>query len=122
MSSTLGDKFIKAGGLPEAKEFIAGKARGVFIVEGGVIKAAPNQFSIDKPGEALGLDEWLTRMTKEASFAFKPSNGSGANPVKPGDPARPAGQRVIKDPTPQQLGEFASEVKKGTVRFEYSTP
>lgn len=120
LRSTLSDKFTKAGGVPDALDFVVNKAAGVFVVDGGNVKAAANQFSADRPGEPLGLDEWMTRLTKEASFAFKPSGGGGANPMTAGGPARPAGQLVLRDPTPQQLGQHAKEITKGTMRVEYT--
>lgn len=121
LRSTLSDKFTKAGGVSDALDFIVNKASGVFVVEGGNVKAATNQFSADKPGEPLSIDEWMTRLTKESSFAFKPSGGGGANPQpSSGGPARPAGQLVLKDPTPQQLGEHADAIRKGKMRVEYT--
>lgn len=122
LRETLAAKFVKAGGVPDALEFIVGKANGIFTVDGGAVKAAANQFSTDRPGEALGVDEWITRLTKEAAFAFKPSSGGGAPPTSGNSaPGRPAGQLVIKDPTAQQLGEHAKEIREGKMRVEYST-
>lgn len=122
LRTTLGEKFTKAGGLPEVLDFIVNKSNGVFIVDNGVVKAAANQFSADRPGEPLTVDEWVTRQTKESPFAFKKSSGGGADPLPPGGggPTRPAGQTVLKDPTPQQLGEHAKDIKAGKVRVEYT--
>lgn len=122
LRTTLGDKFAKAGGEQGALDFIVSRASGVFIVDNGALKAAPNQFSVDKPGEPLSVDEWMTRMTKENAFAFKSSSGGGANPLPAGGgPSRPAGQLVIKDPSPQQLGQHAADIKSGKMRVEYSS-
>lgn len=122
LSGQLGSKFSKAGGVPEAHDYIVSRAQGVFVVEGGAIKAAPNQFSADRPGEPLTMDEWMTRMTKEAAFAFKPSGGGGANPQTPGAAGgRPAGQLVLTNPTPQQLGEHGKAIREGKMRVEYTT-
>jgi hypothetical protein len=105
LRQTLSDKFLKAGGVPEALDFIVSKAAGVFVVDGGTVKAAANKFSTDKPGEPLSIDEWMTSLTKESAFAFKSSAGGGANPLPSGGgPTRPAGQLVLKNPTAQQLG------------------
>jgi hypothetical protein len=123
LRNTISDTFTKSGGVPEALDFIVGKAKnGVFVVEGGVVKAAPNKFSADKPGELLGIQEWITQQTKEASFAFKQSQGGGASPVTPGagGGTPKAGQLVLKDPTPQQLGEHAGDIKSGKMRVEYT--
>lgn len=121
--SSISDIFVgKAGGEPSALDFIVGRARDVFTMQNGVMKAAPNKFSVDKPGEPLTVDEWITQQTKETPFAFKPSAGSGA---RQGDgnittTQHKPGVTVIKDPTPQQLGQYASDVKAGKVVFEYT--
>lgn len=121
LRAVLSDKFTKAGGIPDAFDFVVNKSTGVFVAEGGTVKAAPNQFSSDKPGEPLSVDEWMTRLTKESSFAFKPSGGGGANPqASDGRPARPAGQLVLRDPTPQQLGAHAKDISSGKMRVEYT--
>lgn len=123
LNQVLGAKFSKAGGVPEAQDFISSKAAGVFVVEGGAVKAAPNQFSVDRPGEPLSVDEWMTRQTKEQAFAFKASSGGGANPAPGagGGTQHKPGQLVLKDPTPQQLGEHAGDIKSGKMRVEYSS-
>jgi hypothetical protein len=121
LRSTLGEKFTKAGGEANALNFIVSQAAGIFSVENGVVKAAPNQFSADKPGEALSIDEWMTRQTKENAFAFKASSGSGADPAKGGSTTTRAGVIVIKNPTPQQLGQYGDDVRKGKVKFEYDS-
>lgn len=122
LRQTISDAFTKAGGEPTALDFIVSRTNGTFIVEGGVVKAAANQFSTDKPSEPLSVTEWMARQTKEVAYAFKPSSGGGANPQGgPGgnNTQHRAGVTVIKNPTPQQLGEFAADVKAGKVRFEY---
>jgi len=124
LRTVLMDKFNKAGGLPGASDFIFSKAQPVFVVENGVVKAGPNQFSSDKPGELITMDEWLTRQTKESDFAFKSSNGGGASPAPGGGGGaggRP-GVTILKDPTPQQLGDPANSaaIKAGKMRVEYS--
>jgi hypothetical protein len=115
------DKFLKAGGEPGASEFIIGKAGGEFLIENGTLKAQPNKFSATKPGEPLGVDEWMGAQTKESAFAFKPSTGGGAE-GKPGSGGggKP-GQKVLTNPTPQQLGEHMQEIRSGKMRIETTT-
>jgi hypothetical protein len=122
LHNIINDRFVKAGGNPKAIDFVIERAKSVFQVEDGAVKAQPNKFSSQKPGELLSVDEWLTSLTKDADFAFKPSAGSGAPPAN-GSGARPGakpGQTILKDPTPQQLGEYASDIKAGKVRIEYT--
>jgi hypothetical protein len=122
LRSVIHDKFIKAGGHADAVDFIMSRVGGTFVVENGLVKAAPNQFSTDRPTEALSVDEWMTRQTKEVGYVFKPSNGGGASPAN-GNGARqvPAGVTVLKDPTAQQLGENAKGIREGKVKLEYSS-
>lgn len=121
LRTTIGDKFLKAGGKQGAVDYIVSKAAEAFKVDAGKVAALPNQFSADKPGTALGIDEWITRATKEHDFAFEPSGGSGAAGSKGvgADPRR-AGQQVLTDPTPKQLGQFGKEIAAGKMRVEYT--
>jgi hypothetical protein len=121
----IGEKFGKAGGEPNALNFIVSQAQGVFKVVGGKVVAEAAMFSTDRPGEPLSVDEWLTQQTKSNAFAFKASSGSGANPTPGGAGGggnRPAGQLILKDPTPQQLGTHAADIKAGKMRVEYTDP
>lgn len=121
LRAVIGEKFGKAGGEPGALDYIVGKAAGAFVIENGALKAAPNTFSTAKPGEPLGVDEWLGTQTKESAFAFKPSTGAGADP-KPGAGGGPKpGQKVLLNPTAQQLGEHAGAIRKGEMRPEFTT-
>lgn len=117
--SAIGEKFSKAGGKGKALDFVVGQAASVFEVKDGKIVAKSNQFSADKPGDPLGVDEWLTVQARENDFAFEPSGGSGAAPVKGALGLKP-GQTVLRDPTPRQLGEAAADIKAGKIKVEYS--
>jgi len=117
----VGEKFVKIGGVPSAMDFIIGKASSSFEIVDGVVKAKSTQFSSERPGEPLTVDEWLSAQTKESDFAFKASAGGGAaNVGGPGGPVLKPGQTLLKDPTPQQLGEFADAIRKGTMKVVYS--
>lgn len=123
MRETVIARFVKAGGKAKASDFTIGKAMEVFEVKDGKVVAKPNQFSAEKPGNPLDVDEWLLQHAREYDFAYEPSRGGGATPA-PGGPSGSLGlkpgQTVLKDPTPQQLGENAAAISKGTVRVEYS--
>lgn len=122
LKDVIGGAFTKAGGEAEALEFMVGRARDVFEVKDGVLKAKPGQFSADKPGDPMSVSEWLTAQTKQAAFAFKSSNGGGANPTaKPGSSASTRGNvPVLLDPTPQDLGKHADSIRKGEMVVRYS--
>jgi len=125
LRSALSDKFNKAGGKPETFDFVFGKAQSTFGVTDGVVKAAANQFSADRPSEPLSIDEWMTRQIKETPWAFKESGGGGAAPAGGGAGGAGGGRpgvSILKDPTPQQLGDPANSaaIKAGKMRVEYS--
>jgi len=122
LRTAIGEHFTKAGGVADALDFVLGRAKGIFVVENGVAKTAPNVFSADKPGEPLSISEWMAKMVKESSFAFKPSTGGGASPQSPGGGAGAVkpGQIVLIDPTPQQLGEHAKDIAAGKMVVRHS--
>lgn len=117
LRSKVSEKFIKAGGEPGAVNFIVGMAKEKFKAAEGDVTALPNLFSAVKPGESLGLDEWMDTMVRDHSFAFKKSAGGGAgNGGAPShmDGVKP-GQTVLLNPTPAQLGENADAIRAGKV-------
>ncbi len=121
LKDKIGTRFLHAdvGGEPGALDFILSKAKGVFVITNGAIVAAANQFSVLRPTEALGVDEWIEQQTKLHPFAFKTSQGGGA-PLK-NNGARP-GQTILRDPTAAQLGDpaIAKQLKEGKLKLEYS--
>jgi hypothetical protein len=121
LRSVVSERFMKAGGLPKALDYIVSQAKDTFTVTEGKVVAQPNKYSTANPGNLIDLDEWLSTASREHDFAFKPSQGGGAPPAGGGAPTHRAGQRVIKNPTAQQLGDpsIAKELREGKVRFEY---
>lgn len=121
LRSQIAEKFLKAGGKVKAVDYIVAQAADVFKVVAGKVEALANKFSTNKPGEALGVEEWLVSAAKDHDFAFEPSTGAGANGTKGGPtvPGRP-GQTVLTNPTPQQLGEHSKAIGTGKMRVEYT--
>jgi hypothetical protein len=117
IESKIADAFLKAGGRPEARAFIVAQSVGQFVVENGVLKGTKH--SPARPGEPINVAEWLTLQTRENAFCFFPSSGGGASGSRGSGSG--TGGKVIRDPTPQQLGEFAADIKAGKVRVEYSS-
>lgn len=125
LHSKVGDVFTKIGGKPNATDFVVGLAKDLFEVKDRAVVAKTGKFSTEKPGESLTIEEWLaSSVQKEHDYVFNPSNGGGAPIVKgasgtPKSAAKP-GQTVLKDPTPQQLGEYSSKILSGEVKVEYT--
>lgn len=121
LRSSIGEEFVKAGGKAKAMDYIVEKAAAAFEVVDGIVKAQANKFSAEKPGEALSITEWLASAAKDHDFAFEPSGGGGANP-KPGsgNVGLKAGQTILLDPTPRQLGENSKDIALGKVKVQYS--
>lgn len=122
LRSSVTEKFLKAGGKAKAVDYILNAAKEAFTVESGTVKALSTKFSTERPGEPLGMDEWLTSMAREHDFAFEGSTGSGAAPVSGvrGTSTVRAGQTILKDPTPQELGAHSKDIAQGKMRVEYS--
>jgi len=111
LRQVVGDKLVKAGGRPDAIDFLMEKAP--FRVDGDKVTAKENQYSSANPGKLIEVDEWLTIAAKEFPFAFEKSQGGGAGPSSgPGSNLRPGVQRLV-NPTPQELGRNAAAIAKG---------
>jgi hypothetical protein len=83
------------------------------------VKAKPNIFSPTRPGEPLTPDEWMVSATKDLAFLFGRSSGGGAPPAGSGAGGSASGKE-LRDPTPQQLGQFAADIASGKMRVVYS--
>jgi hypothetical protein len=110
---------LAAGALPGALEILLDRAVSTFTIDGDSVRAKPNIFSPTRPGELLTVEEWLVGEMKTSAFLFKPSSGGGGGDARPGGGGGD-GKTVLKNPTPQQLGEHATAIRQGTVRVEYS--
>jgi hypothetical protein len=108
-----------AGVLPAAMDMLLDKAEPQFVMDGDVVKAKPNTFSPTRPGEPLSVDEWMTGALKDLGFLFGRSNGGGSD-GRPGGGSGGDGKTVLRDPTPQQLGEHAKAIAAGEMRIVYS--
>lgn len=123
LASTISDRFTKIGGRAKASEQVVALARENFEVKDSKVVAKTGKFSTEKPGDPLTPEEWLqSTVIKDYDFLFEPSKGGGAAPATPGrtNIAVPKdGVKIIKNPTPQELGALAADAKAGKVRFEY---
>lgn len=108
----------KVGVKPETVRFAIIDALKEFTIDGDTVKPkSPDAFSVDNPGQALTLDEWARKHRTDNPSLYATSAGGQARNDLPGGRPVPAGVRVITNPTPQQLGQYAQDVKKGTVIF-----
>ena len=105
--------FRAAGGQDAAIDFIVNRAKDVFDVTGGKLVAKPGQYSTDTPGDPLSLSEWMAGQTKEIGFAFGSSNGAGARHGDGLGTTVAAGVRILKNPTPLELGSYAKDIRSG---------
>jgi len=109
--------FLKAGGRESAVDYMVSCASKVFDTNG-----TTKELSTKNPGVPLTIAEWVEQQSKVADFAYLPSKGGGARPS-------PAGthqlgeynrQGILRDPTPQQLGEHSREIASGKLKVVYS--
>jgi hypothetical protein len=122
LKSEISEKFIKAGGKAKATSFIVGEAKSAFEVKDGHVVAKVGMFNPEKPGEPLTTDDWLVQTLKVHDYTIEPSKGGGA-PANRGAGDTPIGlkpgQTLLKNPTPQQLGQFAGDIAAGKVKIEF---
>jgi hypothetical protein len=118
LESKIADAFLKAGAEPKARAFLISQAAGMFTLENGVLKGT--KFSPSRPGEPMNIDEFILLQTRENSFAFKPSGGGGA-PSGHGGGGGTSNLRELRDPSPQDLGRYASDIAAGRVRVVHSS-
>jgi hypothetical protein len=113
----IGDAFLKAGGRPGARAFIVSLAAGAFTLKDGELIGT--KLSPDRPGQPLSVSEWMAiQQVGENSYAFWPSGGSGADPKRGSGGTAYAG-RVIRNPSPAELGRHSKEIAAGTLKVEY---
>ncbi len=117
------DIFTKSGGKAKASDFVVDLAKNNFEVKDGKVVAKVGQFSKTNPGDALSPKEWVESLADEHDYVFEPSRGGGALPrtgpngsVTPPVALKP-GQTILKNPTPQQLGEYGADIKSGKVKI-----
>ena len=125
LHSRISDSFTKVGGKPNATDFVVNLAKDTFEIKDRAIVARAGKFSTVKPGDPVTIEEWLTSsVKKDHDYVFEPSNGGGAPQIKVGGVVKPGlkpGQTILKNPTPQQLGEFSSDIAAGKMKVEFET-
>ena len=108
-----------AGANPKALDMLVDQAEPVFTIEGGDIVARPDHYSRDRPGERLTVQEWLLQAQVDLPFLFQPSQGPGASSSR-GRAATSSTVRVLRNPTPADLGRYADAIKRGDMRIEHT--
>jgi len=106
----LRDKLLAAGVLPAALDIALDKAEPAFTITDDVVTA--------KPGGPLNVEEFILSATTEFPFLFAPSRGGGASPQAVLGARSNA--HVLRDPSPQDLGKYASEIRSGKMKVEFT--
>jgi hypothetical protein len=119
LRAALTAKAASAGVHNNAVEMAVNELEQDFVMEGDVVKAKPGLFSPDRPGEARTPEESLMLLSRSKDFLFKRSSGSGSG----GDGSHAGGTgssvRIIRNPSPAEIGKWASEVVAGRAKFEH---
>jgi len=111
LREALRDKLLAAGVLPAALDIALDKAEPVFTLTGDVLVA--------KAGGPASVDEWILSATSDFAFLFAPSRGGSASP-KASVLGAHSNAHVLKNPSANDLGKFASEIASGRMRVENS--
>jgi hypothetical protein len=124
--ATLSQKALKAGADERMLPHFVDYAQKTWKLENGTFVAkngAAPIFSEARPHEPMTPDEWIAKQVTEAPGFFKPSGGGGAGGgggLPGGIPGAKPGARILKDPTPQELGKNADAILKGDVVVQRS--
>lgn len=126
LHSKIAEQFNKIGGKANATDYIVNLAKDNFEVKDGKVIAKAGKFSTAKPGDPLSVEEWLTSdVSKNHDYVLEPSKGGGTPPKTPASGPVPsklrADQKILKNPTPQELGQYSSEITAGKIKVEYDT-
>jgi hypothetical protein len=113
-------KALAVGAQPAAVEMLLDKGEGLFHVSGDAVVAKPNTFSRNRPGEAMTPEDWLAEAVHDLPFLFLPSSGGGASSTRPAATSTSRG-RELRDPSPQDLGRYAKEIKSGEMHIVNSS-
>jgi hypothetical protein len=108
----VGDALSKAGLRPEARGYMTSQAAEHLEVKDG--KIVGKTFDPENPGIRLTLERFIALQVKSSAFAFHASAGSGANPARGNSSTTNA--KELRNPTPQQLGEHADAIRRGTMK------
>lgn len=129
LRSQVADAFTKVGGKANASDFVVNLAKDIFEVKDNSVVAKTGKFSTAKPGDPISIDEWLESVQQNHDYVFAPSSGGGAPRDKKGanggsggpQPKLKEGQTLLKNPTPQELGEHSAAIAAGKVKIVYET-
>jgi hypothetical protein len=111
LRSAVSNAFVAMGGRVDATDYIVGKAP---------FSAQPDGTLKPHDGAPLTVEEWLVTQLEASAFAFHPSKGGGATGAKPGAVLGARSDvRTLTNPTPQELGAAASDIKAGKVKVAY---
>lgn len=108
----LGSKLLAAGALPAALDITLDKAEPIFSVKNDVL--------ITKAGGPASADEWILTAITDFPFLFAASSGGGGRPVAPSRLGSTASATLL-NPTPQELGKHAADIKSGKMKIEITT-
>jgi hypothetical protein len=104
--------FVAHGGRPSAVPYMVNAAP--FVLADGELRA--------KDGAPPTIEEWLKDQAVANHWLFLESKGGGAPGSKPGATlGMRANVRELVNPTPQELGAAAADIKAGKVKVAYTT-
>ena len=102
---------------PRPLYILLDKAEPFFTWGDEGVQARPNTFSKAFPGQPLTPEEFITGATTDMPFLFYRSSGGGAAGSNADVGAVHFGKKELRDPTPQQLGQYARQIASGELRI-----
>ncbi len=117
LKDAIDNAFLKAGGRPNAVDYVRTKAADKFTVENGAVVGTV--FDPQQPGVKLTVEAFITQQLRESSFAFLPSSGSGAHPLQGAGAGSRSAARELRNPDARALGQHADAIRRGDVKVVY---
>ncbi len=114
LRENIGAVLTKGGAHPNALGFLLDQSEKVFEIKDDKVSARDGYFT--KEGKPVTPNDWMETAIKDYDFAFKKSSGGG--PIPPnGDPSPAAGAKILRNPTPEQLGANMDDIASGKIQI-----
>ena len=101
---------------PEALDDVVELASREWMLDNGAAVRKRGEevvLSSANPGQNQSMGEYFEELARSKPFFFAASGGSG------GQETRPGGAKILRNPTPLQMGQLAEEIAPGEVEVVY---
>lgn len=113
---TFSTELSKARAQKNALEFLLDRVEREFEAKDDKVVARDGVFG--ETGDPLTPADWVKSAIAKYDFAFEQSKGGGAPGSRSGgDNGVPAGVKILRNPSPEELGQHMKDISAGKVRI-----